>query len=487
MAPRSGRTRRAAVAAGVGAALVVSYGVLDARDVVPGILTTADPAASAPAGAPAPSAGSASPGGPARARMRSADPADLPLPRAGRDAPLPTAAALSASLGPLLADRALGPAVGAEVRDGVSGQRLLATRADVPMTPASSAKLLTAAAMAAGGGLERTLDTTVLRGEGDAIVLVAGGDTLLAPAAGDPSSVSGRAGLGDLADEVAPALRDRASAVRVFLDDRALAGPAFAPTWAPADVSAGYVGSVSALGLATRRATPASPVTGDQALTAAEAFQEALGARGVNVEASVSRGAAPADAETLGTIRSAPIADQLALALDESDNTLTETLARDAAVRHGQSATFEASAAWVREQLLGLGVGAEAVRLVDTSGLSDGSVVPAQTLAGVLTLAADGSLPGLARVIAQLPVAGLSGTLTERFRTGPQRAAAGLVRAKTGTLTGVSSLSGTVVDADGRLLVFALLADQVPADGTLDARAALDRAAASLASCGCRD
>ncbi len=355
------------------------------------------------------------------------------------------------------------------------------------MTPASSAKILTAAAMAADGGLERTLDTTVVRGEEDAIVLVAGGDTLLAPGAGDPSSVLGRAGLGDLADEVAPVLRDRASAVRVLLDDRALAGPAFAPTWASADVAAGYVGPVSALGLATRRATPASPVTGDQALTAAEAFREALGARAVNVEASVSRGAAPADAETLGTIRSAPIADQLALALDESDNTLTETLARDAAVRHGQSATFEASAAWVREQLLGLGVGAEAVRLVDTSGLSDGSVVPAQTLAGVLTLAADGSLPSLARVITQLPVAGLSGTLTDRFRTGPQRAAAGLVRAKTGTLTGVSSLTGTVVDADGRLLVFALLADQVPADGTLAARAALDRAAAALASCGCRD
>jgi D-alanyl-D-alanine carboxypeptidase/D-alanyl-D-alanine-endopeptidase (penicillin-binding protein 4) len=83
-----------------------------------------------------------------------------------------------------------------------------------------------------------------------------------------------------------------------------------------------------------------------------------------------------------------------------------------------------------------------------------------------------------------LPVAGLTGTLADRF-TGPgTRRAAGFVRAKTGTLLRVSTLAGTVVDAEGRLLAFAFMSD---ATRDIDAsRIALDQAAAALAACGCR-
>jgi D-alanyl-D-alanine carboxypeptidase/D-alanyl-D-alanine-endopeptidase (penicillin-binding protein 4) len=77
-------------------------------------------------------------------------------------------------------------------------------------------------------------------------------------------------------------------------------------------------------------------------------------------------------------------------------------------------------------------------------------------------------------------VAGFTGTLATRYTDG----AAGVVRAKTGTLTGVNTLAGTVVDRDGRLLAFAFLASD-----TTDAQAAqsaLDRTATALAACGCR-
>ena len=60
-----------------------------------------------------------------------------------------------------------------------------------------------------------------------------------------------------------------------------------------------------------------------------------------------------------------------------------------------------------------------------------------------------------------------------------------MVRAKTGTLTGVNSLAGLVVDADGRLLAFAFIADQTQPIATRPS-GALDRIAAALAACGCR-
>jgi serine-type D-Ala-D-Ala carboxypeptidase/endopeptidase (penicillin-binding protein 4) len=86
--------------------------------------------------------------------------------------------------------------------------------------------------------------------------------------------------------------------------------------------------------------------------------------------------------------------------------------------------------------------------------------------------------------VTDLPVAGFTGSLAHRFDTGKE-AGLGTVRAKTGTLTGVQGLAGTLTTPDGTVMAFVAVADRVKAKNALSARAALDRIAAALAACTC--
>jgi D-alanyl-D-alanine carboxypeptidase/D-alanyl-D-alanine-endopeptidase (penicillin-binding protein 4) len=168
--------------------------------------------------------------------------------------------------------------------------------------------------------------------------------------------------------------------------------------------------------------------------------------------------------------------------LTVSDNDLAEALGRDVAAREGEPATFAGAAAALAGRLRQLGVPMAGVRLFDASGLSHRDRVTPRALVAVLRLAAAPGSP-LGSLLAGLPVGGASGTLADRYRHGPSRRVAGVVRAKTGTLAGVSGLAGQVVDADGELLLFAFLTDRAAVPGP--AEAALDRLAARLARCGC--
>jgi D-alanyl-D-alanine carboxypeptidase/D-alanyl-D-alanine-endopeptidase (penicillin-binding protein 4) len=314
---------------------------------------------------------------------------------------------------------------------------------------------------------------------------------MLAPGRGRPAATEGRAGLADLAAQAAARLKAAGTtSVRLRIDTSYAAGEPYAPGWNQADVSAGYTQGVFMVGLAGQRPHPFRPSPRDPPRAVALAFRKALAARGITAqlepEAGWRKPATPA-AEVLGKVESAPLVDILSLALDDSDNALTENLGRQLAVHLKKPATFAAAAQAVREQVQGLGIELGSAHLVDASGLSAGQRLPVRVLADILALATGGRLPALRGVVADLPVAGLDGTLHDRFLTGAPHEVAGLARAKTGTLTGVSALAGTVVDASGRLLSFAVVADRVPGGpaGTLPARAALDRFVAALATCGC--
>jgi D-alanyl-D-alanine carboxypeptidase/D-alanyl-D-alanine-endopeptidase (penicillin-binding protein 4) len=100
----------------------------------------------------------------------------------------------------------------------------------------------------------------------------------------------------------------------------------------------------------------------------------------------------------------------------------------------------------------------------------------------VLQLASSPDHPELRSVVTGLPVAAYDGSLASRF---DHSAGRGLVRAKTGTLTGTSALAGITTDVRGHALVFAFVSNHVKYAETLDTRAALDRLATALATCPC--
>jgi D-alanyl-D-alanine carboxypeptidase/D-alanyl-D-alanine-endopeptidase (penicillin-binding protein 4) len=114
------------------------------------------------------------------------------------------------------------------------------------------------------------------------------------------------------------------------------------------------------------------------------------------------------------------------------------------------------------------------VKLVDGSGLSRSNRAAPREVAQLLDALRD--QPGFSDLYASLPVAGRDGTLAPRMRSGPAR---GNCRAKTGTLTGVSALSGYCTTRSGRTLVFSVLMNRA---NVYTARAVQDRVAQTLAA-----
>ncbi|WP_425543458.1 D-alanyl-D-alanine carboxypeptidase/D-alanyl-D-alanine endopeptidase [Streptomyces luteireticuli] len=386
----------------------------------------------------------------------------------------PAASDVASALEPLLKDAALGSHVSASVVDVTGGGRLFGADEGAAVTPASTIKLVTSAAALAALGGDHRIETTVMLGS-EGIVLVGGGDPTLTA---HPAPSGERfASLPALADATARALKARGTArTRLSYDVSRYAGSAQHPIGpndnlapvSPLMVDEGRLDD-SDHGPAERSADPA----GD----AARKFAELLGERGVRVDGSVEEGRAPASARRLAAVSSAPLAELVERALTNSDNDIAEALARQTALADGQPASFDGAGRAVTARLSRLGLPTDGVRIADGSGLDRSDRVSADLLARLLAHASDARAPELRPVLTGLPVAGFSGTLRGRYQEDDGR---GLVRAKTGTLTGVNTLAGTVVAADGRLLAFAFMAD-----GTSDAEGAqraLDRLAVGVAS-----
>ncbi|MGM7666905.1 D-alanyl-D-alanine carboxypeptidase/D-alanyl-D-alanine endopeptidase [Microbacterium sp. A93] len=399
------------------------------------------------------------------------------------------------TLAPLL-DEALALHSGtmsAAVRDSLTGELLYSEGPDQPVVPASAVKILTAAAALHTLGPDHRYTTAAVArplGEGrTAVVLDAGGDVMLGTGE-NAEDANGRAGLGTLAEQTAQALKDQGAVgtVAVGVDDSGYGGPGESPDWSPDIVSSGNASTVQPIATYGGRAYPGRDTNRlhDPAVFAAEVFRNELAARAealgldLEVEAEVDRAALTGDGTVLAEVESAPLSEQMTYMLRTSDNQVAEATGRNLALEAGEDGSFEGASQAIKDALADLGVDTEGLSLVDASGLSEANRVSAAQLTATLQVAS--TSPDLETVVTGLPAAGEEGTLQDRM---VGTAAVDAVRAKTGTLSSVASLTGTVQTEDGRTLLFSFIANGQP--GVLDnARFAVDRAAVVLAGCGCR-
>lgn len=196
-------------------------------------------------------------------------------------------------------------------------------------------------------------------------------------------------------------------------------------------------------------------------------FQRSLVAEGIKATADQSSVTGMSDiirylrlsaAPELAAVESPPLSELLVETNQNSNNLYAEALLRTLGANSNTSestATAEVGLSVVKETLTKLGVNPDGYVLADGSGLSRHNLVSPEAIAQTLKVMAKSPLAPVYR--ASLPVAGLSGTLQNRFQG---TAVQGILQGKTGTMSGVVALSGYLDPSNYEPLVFSIIVNQ---------------------------
>jgi serine-type D-Ala-D-Ala carboxypeptidase/endopeptidase (penicillin-binding protein 4) len=350
-----------------------------------------------------------------------------------------------------------GSASGLLVVDAAS-ERVLCARAPARGRPlASNMKLFTTAAALSKFGPDHRIATKLFRnGRVDArgvlhgsLYLRGGGD----PALGTPGFYNSYlAGLGTNLFALVPQVKAagiKAIKGRLYADDtifdrrRGVADSGYA--------TSSYIGPLSGLAFNSgfRGTTSAGGFSSDPAKLATKKLARALRRAGVRVPAQIAMRPAPAGARRVALVRS-PTLDRIVNLTDVySDNFFAETLIKLLGAEFGHAGTTPAGARVVQGFARGLG---SSVHAVDGSGLTRGNrASPRQVVDLLLGMQEDEAGD---EFIQDLALAGHEGTVAGRMEG---TAAYGRCRTKTGTISGVSNLSGYCFNRSGRVIVFSIL------------------------------
>ena len=390
---------------------------------------------------------------------------------------VPTPSAVRSRIDDLAQQKSLKKS-GVVVVDPGTDQVLYGKQVSRALVPASVTKILTAAAAVEVLGASTRLATRTTE-QANVVYLIGGGDATLPRSLASDAQPNGPASLRRLARSTATALGGTTK-VDVVFDDSLFTGRTLGPGWAKRFPNAGVAAPVSALMIDQGRKSRSSRArVADPAKRAAQVFANILENRGVSV-GRVSRGRAPDSAKELAMVESATVGEMVQRMLTESDNDVAESLGHLVGKGLLNDGSFAGGARATSQVLSRAGIDTQDLALFDGSGLSPRNRV-SPTIADVLTdVATERRWTELAQGLA---VAGVTGTLANRFTTKATSSGRGVVRAKTGTLTGVAALAGIVIDADKRPIVFAIIGNNITSQAR--ARDTMDRIASQLAKCGC--
>jgi D-alanyl-D-alanine carboxypeptidase/D-alanyl-D-alanine-endopeptidase (penicillin-binding protein 4) len=227
----------------------------------------------------------------------------------------------------------------------------------------------------------------------------------------------------------------------------------------------------------------------DPALFAATVLRDRLEALGVEItgetrarhrwphELRSLKSGTPSPVEAtirLATIQSLPVAENLPVINKVSQNLHAEMLLREVAYQQRGVGSFDAALDEMQDFLVEAGLKKWQFRLRDASGLSRQNLISPAGMVRLLTHMWGSKQRDVYK--ASLAVAGEDGTLDWRFSRGPAR---GRIWAKTGTLTGVSALSGYAATLDGRDLAFSVVVNNSVAPNSY-VRRLVDRVAEAI-------
>ena len=353
---------------------------------------------------------------------------------------LPPPAALAAGLGTFLADeRVVARSVGVSVWIDGFGE-VLTHDPDLALAPASNQKLFTAMSALAVLGSDTRLTTRLVVASTGELVIVGGGDPTLT--ATGPHSVAA------LADQALA--NGVAGAAGLLVDETRHDGARRAAGWQDWQIPT-YTGPMSALMVDDNRWRADPAFLADPAIGNADLLRDALQARGVMITGQATYAQAIVPGRTVASLVSPTLAELVTEMLLRSDNQIADLLMKEVGALSGGAGSIEHGAAVGNASLASLCVPLVG-RTDDGSGLSRGNARSAREWR-MLLQAANGA-PWSQQLIAALPVAAESGTLSSRFGG---TVAAGKVRAKTGTIIGGSALSGYATTASGRAVVFSVV------------------------------
>jgi D-alanyl-D-alanine carboxypeptidase/D-alanyl-D-alanine-endopeptidase (penicillin-binding protein 4) len=393
----------------------------------------------------------------------------------------PSAGGLAAALAPAAADPNLGR-LGGRVTDALTGKELWQVADDLPLVPASTNKVLTAAAALLTLDGQARISTRVVAGsqnpQGPIVLVGAGDPTLSAAPPGVDTWYRGAPRISDLVEQIR---RSGVTPTAVQVDISAFSGPTLAPGWDPSDVDNGDIAPIESAMIDAGRIQPSTVNSRRSRTPALDAGRELAKALGMDPGA-VTIATAPSGARQLAVVQSAPLVLRLSEMMDHSDNVLAECIAREVAGAINRPRSFAGAVDAVTNRLSTAHIDTAGAVLQDSSGLSVDDWLTAKTLDGTVQAAAGPDQPSLRALLDLLPIAGGSGTLADRFLDpATNQGPAGWLRAKTGSLTAINSLVGVVTDRSGRVLTFAFISNAAGPNG----RNAMDALASRLWTCGC--